>query len=260
MKNANELTLGGGDLYVENQDFGYLGGSVTVSTVTEVVKFMTGVPRKLITQAVTALSRTIKASAMQCSAEQLGRALGFGSVTNIGAVAGSTVNITNEAATFDLTPEGDEGIRLVNGGATNIVIKSSDGQTTYVLNDDYTIEGNNGIKRVSSGSITSGGTVSVSYSYSVPATPASKRLKLGAEWELQTLNNVKFVHTRPDGGIVTVFMPKAQVVPGTMDLVFNTEANQFMSFDITIQAIADETSADAPLGYIDIREPEENND
>lgn len=64
---------------------------------------------------------------------------------------------------------------------SSIVVKSSDGATTYVEDTDYTVgltaTGYTTITRISSGSITSASTVKVSYSY----TPASsKKLTYGS--------------------------------------------------------------------------------
>lgn len=261
-KNTDELTLGGGELTIDNQDFGYLGGAVSVITESDVVKYETGVPRKLVAQSVVALRRRIKASAMQCSAENLCKALGFGSVTDIPAVAASTETVTAENKTFEALPQDytpptgtDEGLRAdhpIKSGT--LTVKDSTGETTYILDTDYVLDGDN-ILRKTAGSIESGETVKLGYQYDVAAVPASQRLNFGADWNIATLSNVKFAHTRPDGAIVTVYFPKGQVVPGSQELVFNTEANEYMSFDIEVSAVDDSANnPTCPLGYIDVQE------
>ncbi len=76
------------------------------------------------------------------------------------------------------------------------------------------------------------------------------RLNFGNNWEIPTLTNVKFVHTRDDGKKVTIFMPKAQVVPDSSDLEFT--ADDFLSQAITIKAVEDLSRPDCPLGFIQV--------
>ncbi len=71
-----------------------------------------------------------------------------------------------------------------------------------------------------------------------------KRITFGSSWELPTLTNVKFVHTRPNGGTVTVVFPKAMVKPGSYELKFSNDS--YLVQDITISAISDGTSASYP--------------
>lgn len=81
-------------------------------------------------------------------------------------------------------------------------------------------------------------------------TVSGQRLNLGTSWNLPTLNNVRFVHTRDDGRTVTIFFPKAKIEPGGFNLNFT--AKDYIYHDITITAIYDSTSANCPLGYIEV--------
>lgn len=77
---------------------------------------------------------------------------------------------------------------------------------------------------------------------------SNQRLNFGANYTLSTLTNVKFVHEKDDGKKITVFFPKAQILPGSTSLEFN--ADDFLSQEITISAVEDLTRPDCPLGFI----------
>ena len=81
-------------------------------------------------------------------------------------------------------------------------------------------------------------------------TVSGSRLNLGANWNLPTLNNVQFTHTRDDGRTATVFFHKAKIEPGNFNINFS--ANDFIYQDVVITSIYDSTHAASPLGYIDI--------
>lgn len=76
-----------------------------------------------------------------------------------------------------------------------------------------------------------------------------KRLSFGTSWDLDTLTNVRFVHTREDGKTITICFPKAQVRQDSNELRFSNEA--IVMQDITIAAIFDSSSSAYPLGYVE---------
>jgi hypothetical protein len=70
--------------------------------------------------------------------------------------------VTNESKTFGA----DDVLALAHPQVSAVTVKSSDGNTTYVVGTHYTVDAENGkITRVSGGTIAAGATVKVNYSY-----------------------------------------------------------------------------------------------
>ena len=83
----------------------------------------------------------------------------------------------------------------------------------------------------------------------VSTVTGGKRLTFGSSWELPTLTNVRFVHTRPNGKTIAIVFPKATVRPGNAELKFTN--GSYLVQDITITAMSDQTSASYP--YIEVQ-------
>lgn len=80
--------------------------------------------------------------------------------------------VTNEDNTFETSGEGIEVIKLAQLSVRNVVVRNSALDTTYTEGTDYTVEYKTGrVVRITTGSITSGQAVKVSYSY--PTTQAT---------------------------------------------------------------------------------------
>ncbi|MBQ7567295.1 hypothetical protein IJT17_00640 [bacterium] len=82
-KNSKTLTLGVGDLYIDGQDVGYLGGDVTHTTEIETEDFESGVPSTVIKTIVKKFSRELKASLAQIDISTLKTALGIGDTVTV---------------------------------------------------------------------------------------------------------------------------------------------------------------------------------
>ena len=84
MKTSETITLGVGDLSVNGQDVGYLGGEVTITTNIEKVDFTHGTHKTLVKRFLTTLERTIKAKLAQIDIDTLKIALGIGEIAQNG--------------------------------------------------------------------------------------------------------------------------------------------------------------------------------
>ena len=84
MKTSETITLGVGDLSVNGQDVGYLGGEVTVTTNIEKVDFTHGTHKTLVKRFLTTLERSIKAKLAQIDIDTLKMALGIGEIAQNG--------------------------------------------------------------------------------------------------------------------------------------------------------------------------------
>lgn len=85
-KNAESITLGTGELYVNGESVGYLSGDVVVTTEMESLSFESGIPKTTVKQALTRLSRTIKATLAQIDLATLALA------NPVGAMQGDKIN------------------------------------------------------------------------------------------------------------------------------------------------------------------------
>lgn len=95
-------------------------------------------------------------------------------------------------------------------------------------------------------------TVGLALGIGSASTPnGNARISFGTSWQLAELNNVQFLHTRPNGKTVKIFFPKAQVKPGSQELRFSTD--DYILQDVTITALYDSRTAASsyPLGYIE---------
>lgn len=79
-KDASTIALGIGDLSIDGQDVGYLGGSVTYTTAIESQDFRIGVPLRTVGRIITGFEATLKASLAQLDLGTLKRTLGVGSI------------------------------------------------------------------------------------------------------------------------------------------------------------------------------------
>ena len=84
MKNTESITLGVGDLSINNVDSGYLSGDVTVTTEMDKVDFTHGTHKTLVKRFVTTLGRSIKASLAQIDMDTLKLAYGIGELNQNG--------------------------------------------------------------------------------------------------------------------------------------------------------------------------------
>lgn len=84
-----------------------------------------------------------------------------------------TASVSLEANTFATSGEGTDTITLAHGNIRNVVVKDNPEVTTYVQGTDYEVEKRTGkVTRISTGAISSGDTVKVSYDYNTTRTVA----------------------------------------------------------------------------------------
>lgn len=247
MGNFNNVTVGAGSLSVGGADMGFLKGPVKVGLGHEKLQLKSGVPRRLQGSVITEMRHTIEASMAELSAVTLSRGSGFVPVT---VIDGTEVTVADgddqEKAFSPYQGGGIEAIVLDGPNVTALVVKSQDEMTTYLIDRDYIVDADLGVVfRNPGGTIGTGETVRVSYKYT---PPASKRLNIGAQWQVLNLSDVVFTHTRPDGRLFVARMWKAQAT-GNVDLSFDTEAGDFVMTNFTCEAIEDPTHPEAPLGY-----------
>lgn len=247
MGNFQKVTVGGGSISVGGLDLGFLKGDIKLTLGRETLELRTGVPRRFQGSVVTQLIHRIEAPTVQLDADTLSKASGFTPVTTVAGTPVTVADAANQERTFAAYGGGAvEVITLDGPSVTGLVVTSVDELTTYTVNDDYILDATTGlVYRNPGGTIASGATVRVHYGYT-PA--ASKRLNIGAAWQIFTLTDVLFTHTRPNGTNFTAYMPKAQA-SGNVELSFNTEANDFVMSNFVCEALDDASHPEAPLGY-----------
>ncbi|MDI3534825.1 MAG: uncharacterized protein PWQ82_1190 [Thermosediminibacterales bacterium] len=116
-------------------------------------------------------------------------------------------SVTAESVPLD---SNDQGV-LANKGVllSTVVVKSSDGATTYVRNTDYTIafddNGNAVITRLSSGSISEGASLQVDYDYLDPSAITANDIIGGVDATTGALTGLE---------LVNAVFPRFRMVPG----------------------------------------------
>lgn len=249
MGDFNQVTVGAGTLSIGGVDVGFLKGPVKVTLSHEKLQLKTGVPRRLQGSIITEMMHKIEAPLVELSAESIAKASGFVPVSTVAGTPVTVNDAANQERTFaDFGGGAMQVITLDGPTVTGLTVKSEDEATTYTVNDDYILDAEIGrVYRNPGGAIAEDETVRVNYGYT-PA--ASKRLNIGAAWQVLDLEDVIFTHTRPDGREFKAVMHKAQAA-GNVDLDFSTEANDFVMMNFVCEAIEDATHPEAPLGYWD---------
>lgn len=120
---------------------------------------------------------------------------------------------------------------LNDGGATPVV---------YVVNTDYKINTTQGLlRRVSTGTITDGGTVYATYTYT---RPGRRKLTSGGDASMVTNKYLRFVYVHPDNTYrdITEY-PKASPGPSTVQ---NFNSGAMNTRELAFTAIADQTQSE----------------
>lgn len=245
---TTDITLGSGELYINNNLVGYLSGAVTVTVDVTLKEFFAGVPKRKIVQIPDGTTFNIKAGIAEITATNLAAAQGQQSATTL--TGGSATVSSHEPHTFRSDPTyGLQFIQLGPGPGmattfSSVVIKDPTNTTTYVANTDYTLDAATGlVTRISAGAIPSLGIVHCDYTY---LGIAGTRVDIGFAQGL-TDCLLHFVHTKPqDLKKIHVVMWKAQS-DGKFNLPFGDD---FLVNDVTWSALEDTTKTQNSLGYI----------
>jgi len=147
---------------------GLIKGSATINIKREPLELLAGEPEMLQDVITIAESGEIKIKFAESDLAMIQRYIGGGTLTTTATnTADAARSITNEEICMD----GTAYHKLNWQGVSSVVVTSQDATPqTFTVTDDYVIDATNGqIKRVSTGAITDGELVNVSYSASTPA-------------------------------------------------------------------------------------------
>ena len=253
-KETKDFALGPGNLYVNNQDVGYLDGEVDATSTIDKVEHYDGFPRKKVRTDIRQAEFSIKASIMQLTIANIAMALGASTINSTPGTE-ETRTVENEECHVEEFHEDETTryfIRTQHGGISSVTVKSADGATTYTADTDYEIgDANQGLIEILAQALQSTDvTLKVNYTYT-ETVGGSEKLEYGNTATIDTLQNVAFVAPNVDGKYIHIKMPKAQCTSGG-ELKFNTEASEYMSVDVTFEAVQDEQNPKAALVEIEI--------
>lgn len=253
-KETKDFALGPGNLYVNNQNIGYLDGEVSASSTIDKVDYYDGFPRKKVRSDIRQADFSIKASIMQLTLANIAMALGAATISSQPGTQ-ETRTVENEECRVEEHHEDEDTtyfIRTQHGNISSVTVKSDDGETTYTADTDYEIADaeQGGIVILAQALQSTEVTLKVSYSYT-ETVGGSEKLEYGNTATIDTLQNVAFVAPNVGGKFIHIKMPKAQCTSGG-ELKFNTEANEYMSVDVTFEAEQDEQNPSAALVEIEI--------
>ena len=158
---------------------GLIKGSASINIKREPIELVAGEPEMLQDMLTIAESAEIKVKFAESDLNLIQRYIGGGTLTTTTTnTANATRTVTNEEIILDGTA-----YHKLNWQAVSSVTVTSQDATpvTYTVTDDYVVDATNGqIKRVSTGIITDGQAVNVSYSAS---TPAFDKITVGGSTE-----------------------------------------------------------------------------
>ena len=248
------VDIGPPEVYVNKRPVGWLNGDCSLNIETSVLPLKYGVPLSNMGQVIT--ERTAKLSFEMLELTPDNYLLGFGDASLDNGGGTTWTQIANENGTFALA-EGDsqQSITLAHHPTRDIIVRSSDEQTTYQPNTDFTVDNQIGkIFRIAAGSIAESASVKIAYEYATE-TPGSGdiNLKFGAASALQTLENVVIHKYNPRRSgkqhqIVKIWKMQSD---GNVNLNYSTDTGSFMSLPAEFNIIADTANhPDSPFCQI----------
>lgn len=280
LKDARNLVLGNGDLFLADTvaglplladykaaraagtlaqlagNVGAIKGTVTVQLIRELVAFEVGVPQETADQTVIREGVHLKCALAELDLATVKKQLGGGnySTTTAGAtqVVDEVIILVNSTAGEPVASHIAHAPVLfttsVPAAPADPVVKSADGNTTYVLGVDYTIDDvSNTITRLASGSIAAGVQVKVTYYYNRSLT----EVITGGGQAIVNQSALRFFHPYKDGRALQFTIYKANPV-GTVTLPFEEIA--YTNSELEFKGIADFSRAAGNHLYELVRE------
>lgn len=246
-KDATNITIGAASqIQIDDVEVGYTEGDVTFNRAAEIVEYKSGVPRKLIKQAVIEDAFSIQFNISEITGPNIAlAALDLNST----ATAAGTQNVTDQELTFAPHPNGTmEFISLDQPGEVDsysVSLVETTGDVALTLNDDYHVDAGRGIiYRNPAGAITSGQTVKVTYSYD---RLDYDEVALGKKAAITT-KKVYFEHIGPDLQKMEVWIWAAQAAA---QFELTASAENWWTIPTTLNATDDTANhPNSPFGLI----------
>lgn len=241
------VDVGPPEIYINGRNIGWLNGEAKIETQTTTLPLKYGVPLMTKGQVVTERAATLTFNMLELTPENYRMLVGDGTLSEGGSTQWITVG--NEAGTFG--GEGtEESVVLAHHPVRDVIVRSSDEQTTYDPSTDFHVDEAQGIVfRLASGSITSGASVKISYEYSQSQTGSDIVLKFGSGTALETINNIivhKYCPQRTGKQHQIWQIWKAQS-NGNLTATYNTDTGSFITLPGSLNILADvENHPDSP--------------
>lgn len=247
-------TLGSfSNVTISGHDVGLIKGDALLRRDAETIDCRAGLPRQLVGRVIAEESLVAEFPMAEISAKNFALSALNVDVSTLTLSAGlSVVDQTRTMQTYqgaDAPAGTDEFVSMDRPGSNyvSIVVKDSGGVTTYTVTTDYVVQGDR-IFRVTTGAISSGEELLISYDYD---RPASERINFGLNNPVN-FSELLIQHISPvSGDIYTIFLPRAQAA-GSIELGFQEESYQLIGG--SFEATPDATNYPlAPLGFFDIQ-------
>ena len=226
------VDIGGAEVYVGGKLLGLTRGDCSASWETETLPIYQGVPRRLIGQIIRQRTGSVSMECLELTPENYQLASGDGELVPIDNTSTETV------AAEDVKLVGTTAVNLANADVTtsSITVKSADGNTTYVLDTDYTVSIDStskvcSIARKGTGAITDGQTVKVGYTYT--AHDVTTHLLFGSSSALDEIQNM-VIHKRNDrNGLHTIIQVWKLQSNGALNFIYNEEASDVLGINLS---------------------------
>lgn len=236
------VDIGPPKVYVNRRQVGWLNGDCSLNIETSVLPLKYGVPLSNMGQVITERTATLSFEMLELTPDNY--LMGFGDASLSDGGGQTWITVGNENGTFALQ-EGDtqQSITLAHHPVRDVIVRSSDEQTTYEPDTDFVFDPNLGkVFRVAAGSIAESASVKISYEYAEEQQGGgSIKLQFGAASALQTLENVVIHKYNPRRSgkqhqIVKIWKMQSN---GNVNLNYSTDTGSFMSLPAEFNIIAD---------------------
>ena len=246
---SDNIIIGGAQVLFDSNRVGFTDGDIEANCERTIKEFEDGQPLMIQLQVPIREKWNIKVPLVETTLENVARA---SSNLVVSSIAGSEVTVAvAQTFTFADWPGGPfQAFQVANAGVraenlTTVVVTETDGSPTFVLNDDYYIDGSRGvIYRNPNGDIPEDASVKVTYHY----TPvARKKIPFGKNSPILN-KKVEFIHvSQVDGSVHHTCFWKCQ---GTGNLAFGHKKEEWGTLAAELVALPDPIAhPDEPTGF-----------
>lgn len=235
------IDIGGAEVYVNGEYLGLTRGDCSASWETETVDVWQGVPRRKIGSIIRQRNGSVNMEVLELTPENYQLASGDGELVSVDNPSSESVAVEN----VTLTGTTAAALKNTDVTANTIAVKDAAGTITYVLDTDYTVTTDaaskvTSIARKSTGAITDGQTVKVSYDYT--KHDVTTHLLFGSSSALNEIRNM-VIHKKNDRNgrhcIIQIWKLQSS---GALNFVYNEEASDVLGINLEFGINDDSTN------------------
>ena len=242
VKNINDVLVGTGRMFIDNEDVGQLKDDVTFTDSKENYELKAGFPQTTILEIMTSESVKLACSLLEVNLAAIQKLMPeYAALTETAGTATATdevVTVTSKVHTM-----------LAHGNISAVTVKTSSG-TALTEGSDYYLDRLNGsIYRVAaSTAIADGDSVKASYTYT---TYEKSGFGVGGGAQTDKTFQVDFYHKRRDGNYRHIRIWEGKI-SGDFALAFKETAESPLSIEVTAQSDSSKAAGQQYMTVMDV--------